>query len=239
MHASLTSLAAFGAIVQLLPGASAHGFVNLIKAGGKFYPGWDLNYYYQTNPPAVAGWSTTALDSGFVSPLQPTRYQHPNKTTPLTPPPLQVTPDTYQTPDIICHKSGKPGKAHIPVVAGQTVQLFWNTWPPGHSGPVIDYLAACANNDCSTVDKTALKFAKIDQVGLHNGPAPGNWAVNDLVNNNNSWVVTVPASLKAGAYVLRHEIVSLHAARSDNGAQNYPQCVNLSKCMMAMSRSTF
>jgi hypothetical protein len=72
MHASLTSLAAFGAIVQLLPGASAHGFVNLIKAGGKFYPGWDLNYYYQTNPPAVAGWSTTALDSGFVCPLQPT-----------------------------------------------------------------------------------------------------------------------------------------------------------------------
>jgi hypothetical protein len=68
MHASFTSLAAFGTLVQLLPGASAHGFVNLIKTGGKFYPGWDLNYYYQTNPPAVAGWSTTALDSGFVSP---------------------------------------------------------------------------------------------------------------------------------------------------------------------------
>jgi cellulase len=100
---------------------------------------------------------------------------------------------------------------------------------------VIDYLAACANNDCSTVDKTALKFAKIDQVGLHNGPAPGNWAVNDLVNNNNSWVVTVPSSLKAGAYVLRHEIVSLHAARSDNGAQNYPQCVNLSKFIMTIT----
>jgi len=94
---------------------------------------------------------------------------------------------------------------------------------------VLDYLAACANNDCSTVDKTALKFAKIDQVGLHNGPAPGNWAVNDLVANNNSWTVTIPSSLKAGAYVLRHEIISLHAARSDNQAQNYPQCVNLSK----------
>jgi hypothetical protein len=141
----------------------------------------------------------------------------------------QVTPDTYTSPDIICHKSAKPGKAHIPVVAGQSVQLFWNTWPPGHSGPILDYLAPCANNDCSTVDKTALKFAKIDQVGLHNGPAPGNWAVNDLVANNNSWTVTIPASLKAGAYVLRHEIISLHAARTDNQAQNYPQCVNLSK----------
>ena len=231
MHASLTSLAALGAIVQLLPGASAHGFVNLIKTGGKFYPGWDLNYYYQSNPPAVAGWSTTALDSGFVCSLTK-KCRHPTDPTKLTnpPPPSQVSPDSYQTADIICHKSAKPGKTHIPVAAGSTVQLFWNTWPPGHSGPVIDYLAPCANNDCSSVDKSALKFAKIAQVGLKNGPAPGTWAVNDLVSNNNSWTVTIPSSLKAGAYVLRHEIVSLHAARSDNGAQNYPQCVNLSKC---------
>lgn len=67
MRALTTSLAALGVLVQYLPEVSAHGFVNLIKAGGKFYPGWDLNYYYQSNPPAVAGWSTTALDSGFVS----------------------------------------------------------------------------------------------------------------------------------------------------------------------------
>src|SRR5688500_19995952 len=64
----------------------------------------------------------------------------------LTPPP-RSTLFPYTT---LFRSSGKPGKAHIPVVAGQTVQLFWNTWPPGHSGPVIDYLASCANNDCST-----------------------------------------------------------------------------------------
>jgi hypothetical protein len=107
------------------------------------------------------------------------------------------------------------------------VQLFWNTWPPGHKGPVLDYLAACTNNDCSTVDKTALRFAKIDQAGLKSGPAPGIWGEDDLVANNNSWTITIPSSIKAGAYVLRHEIISLHSARSDNGAQNYPQCVNL------------
>lgn len=37
----------------------------------------------------------------------------------------------------------------------------------------MDYLAECTNGDCSTVDKTTLKFAKIDQVGLISGPAPG------------------------------------------------------------------
>jgi hypothetical protein len=67
MRSVTSCLAAFGVLVQFVPEASAHGFVNLIKTGGKFYPGWDLNYYYQTNPPAVAGWSTTALDSGFVN----------------------------------------------------------------------------------------------------------------------------------------------------------------------------
>lgn len=69
MRSVPSSLAALGVLVQLVPEASAHGFVNLIKTGGKFYPGWDLNYYYQSNPPAVAGWSTTALDSGFVRPV--------------------------------------------------------------------------------------------------------------------------------------------------------------------------
>lgn len=139
----------------------------------------------------------------------------------------QVAPDSFQTPDIICHKSGKPGKTHIPVVAGQAIQLYWNTWPPGHQGPVIDYIAACANNNCSTVTPTSLQFAKLNQVGLHNGPAPGYWGVDDLVRNNNSWSITIPSSLKAGAYVLRHEMIALHGGRSDNGAQNYPQCVNI------------
>ena len=69
MRSVPSCLAALGVLVQFVPEASAHGFVNLVKTGGKFYPGWDLNYYYQSNPPAVAGWSTTALDSGFVRPI--------------------------------------------------------------------------------------------------------------------------------------------------------------------------
>lgn len=113
------------------------------------------------------------------------------------------------------------------MVAGQTVQLYWNTWPPGHQGPVIDYIAACPNNNCTTADKSALKFAKLREVGLLRGPSPGYWGEDDLVQNNNSWVITIPSSLKAGAYVLRHEMIALHGARSDNGAQNYPQCVNV------------
>jgi lytic cellulose monooxygenase (C1-hydroxylating) len=57
--------------------------------------------------------------------------------------------------------------------------------------------------------------------------AIGTWAEDNLVVNNRSWTVTIPPTLKAGAYVLRHEIIALHSARSADGAQAYPQCINL------------
>jgi cellulase len=44
-----------------------------------------------------------------------------------------------------------------------------------------------------------------------------------LTENNFAWNVKIPASLAAGSYVLRHEIIGLHSAGSPNGAQAYPQ----------------
>ena len=37
----------------------------------------------------------------------------------------------------------------------------------------------------------------------------------------------IPSGLAPGNYVLRHEIIALHSAGSANGAQAYPQCLNL------------
>ncbi|CAI4218866.1 unnamed protein product [Parascedosporium putredinis] len=41
------------------------------------------------------------------------------------------------------------------------------------------------------------------------------------------WLVEIPKSIRAGDYVLRHEIIALHTAGQTNGAQAYPQCINL------------
>lgn len=99
-----------------------------------------------------------------------------------------------------------------------------------HHGPVIDYLANC-NGPCETVDKASLKFNKIDAVGLlgqSTGPgAAGFWGADKLRTNNNTWTVTIPSTVAKGNYILRHEIIALHAARTINGAQNYPHCINL------------
>lgn len=168
------------------------------------YSGYIVDQFpYESDPPAVIGWATTATDLGFVDGTE------------------------YTNPDIICHKNATPGAISASVAAGGTVELQWTPWPDSHHGPVIDYLANC-NGNCSTVDKTTLEFFKIDQAGLINDTVvPGSWASDELIANNNSWTVTIPTSIAPGNYVLRHEIIALHSAGNEDGAQNYPQCINL------------
>ncbi|KAK2781352.1 hypothetical protein FQN53_000630 [Emmonsiellopsis sp. PD_33] len=185
----------------------AHGHVTGILADGNYFGGYLVDKYpYTGSPPAVAGWSTTATDNGFVD------------------------ASGYSTGDIICHKNAKPGAAAAEIAAGGTIELHWTEWPESHHGPVLDYLANC-NGDCSSVDKSALEFFKIQESGLNVGSsAPGNagkWASDDLIANNNTWTLTIPESIAPGNYVLRHEIIALHSAGQENGAQNYPQCLNL------------
>lgn len=88
-------------------------------------------------------------------------------------------------------------------------------------------LANC-NGDCTSVTKTDLEFFKIAAVGLvDDSSIPGTWASDELISNNDSWVIKIPEDLESGNYVWRHEIIALHGAENSDGAQNYPQCFNL------------
>lgn len=183
---------------------SAHGFVQTININGESYQGYDVTSMpYQDDAPAVIGWSTDATDLGFVD------------------------GSGYSDPDIICHKGAQNAQKSAPVAPGDTIDFVWNTWPESHEGPIVNYLADCGG-DCTTVDKSTLKFVKFDQGGLVDGSSPpGHWVTDDLIANNNTGSATIPTTLKAGSYVLRHEIIALHGAGSENGAQNYPQCINI------------
>ncbi|ORY17986.1 putative endoglucanase, partial [Clohesyomyces aquaticus] len=188
----------------LVSATSAHGHVSGIVADGTFYPGYDPSFQYQATPPKVVGWSCPGcLDNGFVS------------------------PDMYTTSNIACHKNATAGQASAKVAAGGTVELQWTPWPTSHHGPVLDYLAKC-DGDCTTTTAEGLSFFKIDHSGLlDDTTSPGNWASDKLISNNNSWTVTIPSDITPGNYVLRHEIIALHSAGQVNGAQNYPQCINI------------
>lgn len=93
-----------------------------------------------------------------------------------------VEPNAMGTSDIACHKSAKSTSTSIPVKAGDTLKLQWDTWPESHHGPVIDYLAKVSSHSAST-SPGSLSFFKIAEKGLNNGAnAPGNWATDDLIS---------------------------------------------------------
>ncbi|PYI01205.1 glycoside hydrolase [Aspergillus sclerotiicarbonarius CBS 121057] len=182
---------------------AAHGHVSNIVINGVSYRGWDINSDpYNSDPPVVVAWQTPNTANGFIS------------------------PDAYDTDDIICHLDATNAQGHAVVAAGDKISLQWTTWPDSHHGPVITYLANCGSS-CESVDKTTLEFFKIDGVGLvDDSEVPGTWGDDELIADNNTWLVEIPA-VAPGYYVLRHELIALHGASSEDGAQNYPQCFNL------------
>ncbi|OJJ06600.1 hypothetical protein ASPVEDRAFT_45957 [Aspergillus versicolor CBS 583.65] len=200
MSRSLLAFASFVASV------AAHGHVTGVVVNGVLYPGWDIGSFpYMEDPPVVAAWGTPNTGNG----------------------PVDLTTQGYSNTDIICSLNATNAKGSIPVAAGDKLNLQWTEWPDTHHGPVVDYLASCGDS-CETIDKTALEFFRIDGVGLVDGAeVPGTWGDDQLIKNNNSWMVQIPESIAPGNYVLRHELIALHGAGTEGGAQNYPQCFSL------------
>jgi cellulase len=95
-----------------------------------------------------------------------------------------VEPNSFGTSDIACHKSAKSTSTSIPVKAGDTLKLQWDTWPESHHGPVTDYLAKVSSHSPST-SAGSLSFFKIAEKGLVNGASPpGLWASDDLISES-------------------------------------------------------
>lgn len=133
---------------------AAHGYVQGINVAGTYYDGFDpLSDPYKSDPPTVVGWTASDTNEGFVA------------------------PSDYDSGDIICHADAKPARGYATANAGDKVQLYWTDWITSHKGPVVDYLARCADDDCVNVDKDTLEFFKIDGVGLvDDSDLPGTWA---------------------------------------------------------------
>jgi cellulase len=194
-------------LLAYLPLTSAHGRVTKITTtDNTTYSGWDPEF--PTPPSHLAAWSADNLGNTFVPPL------------------------SFNTSAASCHFNATPGALHINITAGDTLSIQWNEWPTSHVGPVLTYLAAC-NESCATTKAESLKWVKIDELGWLNSTGwkslnlGGTWATNVLIANKFQWTVRIPQGLEQGHYVLRHEIIALHVAERLNGAQSYPQCVNV------------
>ncbi|PAV19161.1 glycoside hydrolase family 61 [Pyrrhoderma noxium] len=141
--------------------------------------------------------------------------------------------------DVICNGGPNPlvyiSDVVIPAKAGSQITTEWHhtldsagTGDPAdpidssHKGPITTYLAAVP--DATQSDVTGLKWFKIYEDGLS---SDGTWAVDRLIANKGKVTFTLPSCIPAGQYLMRHEIIALHAASSYPGAQLYMECAQL------------
>lgn len=186
----------------------AHGHVSEIRIENESYYGHDPTKVPWGPQPDSISWTNDASDNG----------------------PVLSSAADLASLDIICHLNATNGILTAPVTSGTSITVRWSDWPEAHWGPVIDYMARCSNNDCTTTDKSKLRFFKIAEMGQLKRGVDGNvgyWANNKLRDNNFTWNITVPETLSPGSYILRHEIIALHPGGAEGSTQMYPQCINL------------
>ncbi|PIL34251.1 hypothetical protein GSI_03962 [Ganoderma sinense ZZ0214-1] len=119
----------------------------------------------------------------------------------------------------------QPAPLYAPVAAGSAVALNWTTWPDSHVGPMITYLAKAPSDITKWQPGTDAVWFKIAESGK---TADGKWAATDLLTATNSiYTFTIPPKLQPGQYIIRHEIIALHAAFEYPGAQVYPSCIQI------------
>ncbi|GKT52694.1 cellulose-growth-specific protein [Colletotrichum tofieldiae] len=121
-------------------------------------------------------------------------------------------------------EGSKPAKLVAKAAAGEEVTLNWTLWPESHIGPTITYMAKCPSDDCTTWQPgTDAVWFKIQEEGREG--TTNNWGATPLMKAGNSGVkYTIPECIAPGQYLVRHEIIALHAAYAYPGAQFYPGC---------------
>jgi len=138
--------------------------------------------------------------------------------------PITDTTSTYLSCNTLGSIMPGTGQLSASTTAGAKVTAYWNTPWPHTVGPVMVYMAKCAST-CSTQDTSQANWFKIQEGGLLSGTVGnGQWAMGQLVTNNNSWTTTLPSTLAAGEYLLRHELLAIHTS---NQPQFYPECAQL------------
>jgi len=118
-----------------------------------------------------------------------------------------------------------PTNRKCPIAAGTKIGLQWHhnsaspnddIVDPTHVGPLMVYLAKSETGSGNV-------WFKIYEDGFSNGQ----WAVDRLLANKGRVDVTIPSDIAPGNYLLRGEILALHASYDLNGVQPYVGCVEL------------
>jgi len=130
------------------------------------------------------------------------------------------------SPDITCGKNAEPisdnGVSRVgPVTAGSKIGFYWGKGFP-HAGPVLTYMARC-EPDCGSFDGRNIKaWFKIQNAGV----TEGSW-LTEVLPSKGMLHATVPACLKPGEYLVRHEIMSMSDCYKEGKCQIYLSCAQV------------
>jgi len=137
--------------------------------------------------------------------------------------------------DMACNAGTSPAKYTCEVAAGDavTVEMHQQNGDRScgseaiggqHYGPVIVYMAKVS--DAKTAVGSSASWFKVSQMGLASNN-PDYFAVQVLNNNCGHWTFKVPSDIAAGQYLIRAEVIALHAASPSGGAQFYMSCYQI------------
>ncbi|KAL0579079.1 hypothetical protein V5O48_002921 [Marasmius crinis-equi] len=130
--------------------------------------------------------------------------------------------------DLFCGPGQKIASDIAEVNPGDSISFDWkggdgSNWPH-NTGPMLTYMASCGDKPCNQFDSTSAKWFKIQQVG-RKGKGQ-DWAQADLMQGAAA-DLKLPSTLAPGNYLIRHEIIALHLAENEGGAEFYPGCAQL------------
>ncbi|TKX23433.1 hypothetical protein C1H76_4501 [Elsinoe australis] len=189
-------------LAALTPFASAHWRLLNITANGQLYPA--ANPYSTRSRTLTPNWKADNGNFGFVN-------------------------DTASL-DMACHIAATPATTQISVAAGSTLTAGWGIGFTHPQGAMMNYLARCPGN-CSEANLADLKWFKFQDEALIPNPNATSkdlyWTTAKLGEDGGMRDIQLPSNIQAGNYILRTEILALHFARTEGGAQFYPTCINL------------
>jgi cellulase len=134
------------------------------------------------------------------------------------------------SPTLNCNVNGnKPVPGFVEVSAGDSLEWKWyyiNPYNPSdmiiaaeHRGPIIIYITNYTDGQ-----PQGAVWTKIDHEGYD--PVTDRFAVDNLIANRGWKAIKLPM-LADGKYILRQEIIALHSAHNQGGAQLYPNCIQI------------
>ncbi|EIM92983.1 uncharacterized protein STEHIDRAFT_47129 [Stereum hirsutum FP-91666 SS1] len=130
-------------------------------------------------------------------------------------------------PDLNCGLDAQLASEVADANSGSTVVFQWTDGPdnwPHEVGPLMTYMAMCEDTTCDQYNSTNAAWFKIDQVGLKSDDST--WYQAEIMQGK-SFSVSLPDNLAPGDYLIRHEIIALHLADSEGGAEFYPSCTQV------------